>query len=276
MSTTRRREKLAERLAALTHDCRFTWGQSASWSDGVVEFACQWIGGGYLATVFAGFPPPEELERLVFSVRQEAGTALAFYQTDHRGQFRILSMQPGEYRVVFEHVGVGVAGEGLTARLHNPARFDELLSLVAPLILERVSLSRAYVPAFREYVASEPVWEQLQQARHVRDTIGHVLSDFCCELNLDPYPEPECFLDRNVMDNVLWQVTTVICHQLERDPEKLQALDAVDSSLRKALKAESVEPPERTIEFALANVGSPRTMADIRNRLLEEFHQSLW
>src|SRR5262245_7619487 len=95
--------KLTERLKALCKDFRFTWGQPASRSDGVVDVSIDRAGGdadqgGLLLTVFAGLPAPPEVEGLRFCLRRaDSGAPLAEYRTDRRGQVRLCGLAPGVY-----------------------------------------------------------------------------------------------------------------------------------------------------------------------------------
>jgi hypothetical protein len=117
MMTAKRINKrdLTERLQALCKDFRFTWGQPASRSDGVVDLSIDRAGGdtdqgGHLLTVFAGLPPPPEVEGLICSLqRADSGTPVARYRTDRRGQVRLVGLAPGGYCLAFAAAESGTA-----------------------------------------------------------------------------------------------------------------------------------------------------------------------
>jgi hypothetical protein len=101
---------LAERLRDLTRDFRFTSGQPAHCSDGVVDLSIDrvWDDQGrleHLVTVFTGFPPRGDVEGHVFTLRPGSGDVRSGphrFATDRRGQVRLGPLEPGDYLLWFE------------------------------------------------------------------------------------------------------------------------------------------------------------------------------
>jgi hypothetical protein len=124
MNTTKYigRQDLARRLDSLCRDFRFTWGQPASRSDGVIDVSLDrtWDDEDRLeclGTVFAGFPPdPDVVRSLSWTIRSdETGQIAKVGWTDRRGQFRLRGLEPGDYRLTIQ----------VMPRLHREKKRDE-------------------------------------------------------------------------------------------------------------------------------------------------------
>ena len=103
------KEHLAERLRTLCADFRFTPGQPAQRSDGVIDVSVDrlWDEQGQytdLVTVFAGFPPGPEVQGLVWTVRLVDGDEGHSYTTDHGGQFCLGALDVRQFKLRFEAV----------------------------------------------------------------------------------------------------------------------------------------------------------------------------
>ncbi len=141
MTTAKRINKqlLTERLETLCKDFRFRWGQPASRSDGVVDLSIDRAGGdadrpGHLLTVFAGLPPPPEVEGLICTVRPiDGGAPVAEYRTDRRGQVRLRGLGPGEYCLAFAAARAESAKSHPSATMQpSPPQDESKLAVTGP------------------------------------------------------------------------------------------------------------------------------------------------
>jgi hypothetical protein len=160
--------RLAERLRGLG-ELQFTCGQPASWSDGLVEVSVDRVGdeaagGNHLVTVFAGFPPPAQVQGLEWELRRvDAGGPVRKCQTDRRGQVWLRGLEPGVYCFLFQgpgKVGLPPAADSGTGSIVVPwepfridlkfhAHFDRSRSPAAEPALALAARGAAPIQVFR-------------------------------------------------------------------------------------------------------------------------------
>jgi len=265
--------QVSNSLGSLISSSRLEWGRSTCFGNGGIGLTCDWLDGRWLVTIRAGVPAPDNVEGHVFELNGLTKGTRKLFSTDRRGQFFAEGLPADTYSLRYlgpaGQVGPtrGSAREGLTPRVHDPRLFDELMQEVAPLLLERVSIGRSFVRAFMLFIHRPGVWMELRQAMHVRDVVGKVLADFCRESALCPDPNPEALLERNVIENVLWQVSTAILRKGLLTGEDRVALDRLDNRLRESLRTSPVEEPE--LVAATSFEGSNKLAEELRTAVKE-------
>jgi hypothetical protein len=157
--------------------------------------------------------------------------------------------------------------EGLTPTLKkDPQVILRLMDFVAPPMLERIGLSKQYKDEFVNFLKKPEVLSRLSKAQHVRDEIGAVLANYCREHRRVPRYDPNAFLTRTVMDNILWQVAGDLVGQ-EVDEQGREILKVVDTNLQSALDSQSDEPPGTTVRFTLVQLQDNPKAPYVRDRL---------
>ena len=107
MNAIDKKLELAQRLKLLTEDFRFRWGESANRFEGNVGISVDRVSDDEqlqcLVTVSAGFPPPEEVRGLPWTLRNaESGAIERAGSTDGRGQFWLKDLPEAEYRLTID------------------------------------------------------------------------------------------------------------------------------------------------------------------------------
>lgn len=153
-------------------------------------------------------------------------------------------------------------GAGLTVWLRRDDRaFLAAMRQVAPLMMERIGLVKVAEATrlFVEYLWQPAVLDRLRQVPHVRDELGPLLAEFCRQQQLTPDVDPARFVDRRVMDNILWQVAAALVRadwQTQPPgppPQLLRYLDHVEYALRRELRAGAHAEPEAITRTTLAD-----------------------
>jgi len=194
------------------------------------------------------------LKGLSIQLFHSGGDPVPVATTDKAGLAHFAGLEPGTYSA-WLRAQDGPDSLGLTPRIrHDFELFLQKMQDVAPLMLERMDISMEHVPAFLVYLGTDEIRERLREAEHVRDALGGTMPEFCRTENLQPSPAPERFLDRRVIDNILYQVAVAVVGRRSQDAEDRQRLDRVGQALQERLIGSTeTEPPARTVRFALTD-----------------------
>jgi hypothetical protein len=179
-----------------------------------------------------------------------------------------------------DYAGHGDQALGLTPQLkQDPHLFLGKMKQVAPLLLERADVGREHTEAFLWYLHEPEVIDQLSHANSVREELGPVLAGFCRRRNLPGELAAKSCLTRDVLDNVLWQVAVAVVGQRERRLEEteVRCLESVEQALAEQLnREEGPEPPQTTVEFALAACCDQQLAQRLKEGLNREYQRLIW